>query len=127
MPFCPKCGKEAPSEAVICSSCGSTLKVAERGRVRWRKYLISQAGVSSLVVGMIVIFMAVAVALYGYGQVQSALTTLEGKTWNIKPGFASGITSPLLTAQLLGIVLGAWGGFYIGRYVQTEFAKRGWL
>jgi len=29
MPFCPKCGKEAPSEAVFCPSCGSALKVVE--------------------------------------------------------------------------------------------------
>lgn len=82
------------------------------------KYVFGEAGVSNLLLGVILIVVALGLILYGYGYL-SGMASGEGNIVLTTEGI-----SGLPLAMFLLLVLGIVGGYEIGRYVQTQFTKR---
>ena len=86
------------------------------------KYVFGEAGVWNLLFGVILVFTAIGSILFIYGMVLGKLSGLEEAEVVV-------VTDPegflfLLKVVLAILFLGVWGGFEVGRYVQTEFTKR---
>ena len=82
--------------------------------------MFGEAGVRNLVFGMILVFIAVGLILFGYGG-------LSGKPSGDQIVFDMTLeqfTSTMLAIWFAILFFGVLGGFEIGRYVQTEFTKR---
>lgn len=82
------------------------------------KYVFGEAGVSNLLLGVILICGALSLMLYMW----AALSGIVSGEFDIV-GETEGISNFYL-AMLLLVVLSIVGGYEIGRYVQTEFTKR---
>ena len=87
----------------------------------WKeKYIYGEAGVSHLVLGLILIFVALALIILLYG-VTSSSPSGDIIILDMSPEEYS---SGLVGLGLAILFFGVWGGFEIGRYVQSEFSKR---
>lgn len=83
------------------------------------EYLFGEAGVINLVGGIIRVSIAVVIILSAYALV---LERAAGDQIFIRATLER--TNTMLLACLVILFLGVWGGFEVGRYVQTELNKR---
>ena len=83
------------------------------------KYLFGEAGILNLVGGIIRIFIAVVIILSAYSLI---LERGPGDQIFIRATIER--TLSMLVASLAVLFLGIWGGYEIGRYIQTQFNKR---
>jgi len=86
---------------------------------KMEKYLFGEAGTLNLVGGIIRIFIAVVIILSAYGLI---LERAPGDQIFIRATIER--TFLMLVASLAVLFLGTWGGYEIGRYIQTQFNKR---
>ena len=87
---------------------------------RLEKYFFGEAGVKNLIQGMILIFIALGLILFAYGGVLGKPAGEEIVIAMTPEQYAS----TMLLIWLAILFFGVWGGFEIGRYVQTEFTKK---
>lgn len=80
--------------------------------------MFGEGKVRNLITGIIVLFVAIALILWTYGFL-SGMATSEGDIVMTREGIRN---VPII--MLVILFFGLWGGFEIGRYVQTEFTKR---
>lgn len=84
---------------------------------RKEKHIYGEAGVPHLVFGIFCVVVAVILIVFGYAYLIGLEASGEGE---IILKDILGVTAWNIGTLLFGVV----GGFEIGRYVQTEFAKR---
>lgn len=88
-----------------------------------QKHIYAQAGIKTLVYGIIGIFLDIIIIVLFYGLFWGRFSELrEGE--RIVLTNPSGFISLLAVVMFLLVFIGVLSGLLIGRYVESEFAKR---
>jgi hypothetical protein len=82
--------------------------------IKWK----ARATTTELILGLIYVFIAVGVIIFAYGYISGMVS--EGEGIIVK---REGIAVLFICISLI-LLLGLLGGIEIGRYVQTQLAKR---